>query len=43
VPLHTLRAVLEDMAYLGKITRKKEGEEEVWLLTALATSFTQRS
>jgi hypoxanthine phosphoribosyltransferase len=32
VPLHILRAVLEDMAYLDKIKRKKEGEEEVWLL-----------
>ncbi|HUV03320.1 MAG TPA: phosphoribosyltransferase [Desulfobacteria bacterium] len=32
VPYYLLRDVLENMAYHGKIKRKKEGEEEVWLL-----------
>ena len=32
LPFHTLRAVMDDMAYLGKIQSKKEGKEEVWLL-----------
>jgi hypoxanthine phosphoribosyltransferase len=32
VPYYLLRDVLENMAYHGKIKRKKEGEEEAWLL-----------
>ena len=32
VPYYLLRDILKNMAYHGKIKRKKEGEEEVWLL-----------
>ena len=32
VPYHLLKEVLENMRYQGKITTKREGEAEVWVL-----------